>query len=211
MTLTNIAVTLVEYAIHFNEAQSPQERSIHRSVLDVITRFLEESGAKIDLKYSDDITDSKKIETVEFNATDENWKFPTLNVHPKIRNMWRYGYIGTPHISDIAMLPISWTTAMILLDHKVTVYGLTDNDTATFVNSHDDIEYFRDHGFMIGVHFATVQYLWEEFGDVPMDPETERIEYKWLIFPAGTHREEIWLWFEEAFPISVAEDLMNAD
>ena len=49
--------------------------------------------------------------------------------------------------------------------------------------------------------------LWAEFGDVPMNPETECIESDWLHFPAGTNREEIWHWFEETFDCRVA-DLM---
>lgn len=51
--------------------------------------------------------------------------------------------------------------------------------------------------------------LWSKFGDVPMNPETECIEEEWNGFPVGTHREKIWLWFEEAFNVSVAEDLMG--
>lgn len=39
--------------------------------------------------------------------------------------------------------------------------------------------------------------LWEEFGDIPMDDETECMEAPFLNFPAGTHREEIWHWFDE--------------
>lgn len=38
---------------------------------------------------------------------------------------------------------------------------------------------------------------WDEFTDVPMNPETERIEQKFLHFPAGTRRFEIWRWFDE--------------
>ena len=49
--------------------------------------------------------------------------------------------------------------------------------------------------------------LWAEFGDVPMNPETECIESDWMHFPAGTHREEIWHWFEETLDCRVA-DLM---
>lgn len=48
---------------------------------------------------------------------------------------------------------------------------------------------------------------WSEFGDVPMNPETECIECDWNGFPAGTHREEIWHWFEETYNVRVA-DLM---
>lgn len=54
-----------------------------------------------------------------------------------------------------------------------------------------------------------VQELWKEFGEIPMNPETEEIESGWNGFPVGTHREEIWHWFEETFDVSVAEDLMG--
>ena len=209
MNLNNIAATLAEYAIRFNEAQSPQERTTYKGLLDVITHFLEESGAKIHLKYSDNPDSSRKIETIEFDAGDAEWEFPILNVHPEIRKMWQYGYIGTPNIPSIAMLPISWITAMIMVDHRVTVYGLRENDETTFISNHDDVEYFRDHNYMMGVRMHSVTELWAEFGDLPMDPETECIESDWLIFPAGTHREEIWQWYERAFHISVAEDLMH--
>lgn len=52
-----------------------------------------------------------------------------------------------------------------------------------------------------------IKELWDEFGDVPMDPKTEYIEADWHGFPKGTFREEIWMWFEETFGVSVA-DLM---
>ena len=42
-----------------------------------------------------------------------------------------------------------------------------------------------------------------------MNPETEEIEEPWKHFLPGTHREDIWHWFEERFNISVAEDLMH--
>ena len=54
------------------------------------------------------------------------------------------------------------------------------------------------------VKCAAVQAIWDEFGDVPMDPQTECIEEDWRGFEAGTHREEIWHWFEERFNVSVA-------
>lgn len=51
--------------------------------------------------------------------------------------------------------------------------------------------------------------LWKEFGEVAMNPETECIETEWNGFPIGTHREDIWHWFEEHYGISVAEKLMG--
>lgn len=44
---------------------------------------------------------------------------------------------------------------------------------------------------------AVLERLWDEFTDVPMDPETEKMEESFLHFPAGADREEIWHWFDE--------------
>ena len=44
---------------------------------------------------------------------------------------------------------------------------------------------------------ATLESLWHEFEDIPMNPETECMEAPFLDFPAGTHREDIWHWFDE--------------
>lgn len=49
-----------------------------------------------------------------------------------------------------------------------------------------------------------LEELWAEFGDVPMDPETEKIEEDWNGFPAGTDREEIWHRFDEHHSRGVA-------
>lgn len=46
---------------------------------------------------------------------------------------------------------------------------------------------------------AELERLWAEFGDVPMDPDTECMEDDFLGFPHGTHREEIWRWFDERY------------
>lgn len=50
--------------------------------------------------------------------------------------------------------------------------------------------------------------LWQKLEDHPYDPETECITVPYVIFPVGTHREEIWQWFEDSFHICLAEDLM---
>ena len=39
--------------------------------------------------------------------------------------------------------------------------------------------------------------LWRDFGDVPINPETERIEEEFMGFPTGTDRKEIWRWFDD--------------
>lgn len=41
----------------------------------------------------------------------------------------------------------------------------------------------------------SLKVAWEFFGDIPMDAN-ECMEEPFLHFPAGTHREEIWRWFD---------------
>lgn len=65
-------------------------------------------------------------------------------------------------------------------------------------------EYIRDK-----LNMGLVKDLWQDFGEVPMDPETECIEETWGFFHKGTHREDIWEWFEEEFEVSVADELMG--
>lgn len=51
---------------------------------------------------------------------------------------------------------------------------------------------------------TVLERLWDEFADVPMDPETEKMEESFLHFPAGADREEIWHWFDERHSKGVA-------
>lgn len=44
---------------------------------------------------------------------------------------------------------------------------------------------------------AELELLWKQFEDVPMNPDTEKIEEEFIGFPAGTDREDIWHWFDE--------------
>lgn len=67
---------------------------------------------------------------------------------------------------------------------------------------------YRDIDITIYYIPKTIQMLWDDFGNVPMNPETECIEEDWHGFPAGTFREDIWHWFEDTFDICVAKDLM---
>jgi hypothetical protein len=50
--------------------------------------------------------------------------------------------------------------------------------------------------------------LWAKLGDIPTNDD-DTIELRFLHFPPGTHREEIWHWFEDQFDLSVTEDLMH--
>ena len=61
------------------------------------------------------------------------------------------------------------------------------------------------------IGYADVRYLWEDFGNVAMNPETECMDFEWLCFPEGTFREDIWHWFEEEFGISVGKLMYDTD
>ena len=49
-----------------------------------------------------------------------------------------------------------------------------------------------------------LEALWDEFTDVPMNPDTEKMEGAFLHFPAGTPREDIWHWFDERYSKGIA-------
>lgn len=53
-----------------------------------------------------------------------------------------------------------------------------------------------------------IRHLWDKLGDTTINGDDE-IEADYLMFPAGTHREEIWQWFESTFNISVVELMYN--
>ncbi|MCC2255556.1 hypothetical protein LKD70_14220 [Ruminococcus sp. CLA-AA-H200] len=90
--------------------------------------------------------------------------------------------------------------------------GLAGGDWR-YVFKHIITPIFKDYPYGLTICYlpGSIKQLWEEFGNVPMDPETECIEEEWHGFPEGTHREEIWHWFEESFQVSVAKDLMGQD
>lgn len=48
----------------------------------------------------------------------------------------------------------------------------------------------------------TVKELWQKLGDIPIDGN-ECIEKIFLHFPKGTHRGNIWHWFEDTFNVEV--------
>lgn len=57
---------------------------------------------------------------------------------------------------------------------------------------------------VLGSRDKELEDLWGEFSDASMDPETECMDEPFLGFPAGTHREEIWHWFDERHSKGVA-------
>lgn len=52
----------------------------------------------------------------------------------------------------------------------------------------------KDH--VINFHNQRIENLWDDFGSIPLDPDTERIEESFLHFPIGTHKEKIWKYFD---------------
>ena len=53
-----------------------------------------------------------------------------------------------------------------------------------------------------------VNELWSNLGDIPVDNDN-CIDIDWYLFDKGTHTDDIWLWFEDTFDVSVADDLMG--
>ena len=71
------------------------------------------------------------------------------------------------------------------------------SDYCTIMDGLYDIETLLDRD-------EVLEELWEQFGDIPMNPETECIEDKFIGWGPGIHREEIWHWFDERHSKGVA-------
>ena len=72
------------------------------------------------------------------------------------------------------------------------------------------LRFFEEKGIVIDreAKLVYINKLWDKLGDVPCN-SNEDTEEVFLDFPAGTHKYEIWHWFEETFDLSVAKDLMG--
>lgn len=84
-----------------------------------------------------------------------------------------------------------------LLNEMHVQNRLSYHEYSTLFDALDEIETVRDRD-------KELEELWGAFGDIPMNPETECIEEKFLGFDAGTDREEIWHWFDERYSKGVA-------
>ena len=54
-----------------------------------------------------------------------------------------------------------------------------------------------------------LESLWLELTDIPINPQTETLEAQFYIFNEGTHKEDIWRWFDQHHSIGVAYLLGN--
>lgn len=72
------------------------------------------------------------------------------------------------------------------------LYSENRLDSGDYSAIHDglsEIESLRDRD-------EVLEELWEQFGDIPMDPQTECIEAPFMGWGPGIHRSEIWHWFD---------------
>lgn len=61
-------------------------------------------------------------------------------------------------------------------------------------------------------NMAELLVLWKQLGDVPTvftGESVDTLEESFLHFSAGTHREEVWKWFEQQNPGFIVGDVMN--
>lgn len=61
----------------------------------------------------------------------------------------------------------------------------------------DEIDLLRDRD-------EVLEDLWDQFADIPMNPETECIEAPFMGWGVGISREEIWHWFDQRHSKGVA-------
>lgn len=87
--------------------------------------------------------------------------------------------------------------ALELLGKLNSENRLTYQEYDTLFEGLDEIETLRDRDELL-------EDLWEKFGDIPMNEETECIEEQFLGWGPGIEREEIWHWFDKRHSKGIA-------
>lgn len=87
--------------------------------------------------------------------------------------------------------------ALRVLDRVADVYCISPTAVAAIKEGITDIETLRDRDVVL-------EDLWDQFADIPMNPETECIEAPFMGWGPGIHREEIWHWFDKRHSKGVA-------
>lgn len=74
----------------------------------------------------------------------------------------------------------------------------------------EETEYLMDLSGNCYFDSEELEKLWEMLGDIPVN-DNDEIEEEFLEFPAGTHKEEIWKWFDERYPDGVCRLMMKGE
>lgn len=77
-------------------------------------------------------------------------------------------------------------------------------DYSALMDGLGEIETLRDRD-------EALEEMWAQFADVPMNPETECIEERFMGWEPGAHREEIWHWFDRRHSKGVGYLLYGED
>lgn len=87
--------------------------------------------------------------------------------------------------------------AMELVNQLHQANRLSTDEYGRIFDALDEIELLRDRD-------EVLEELWDKFADIPINPETECIEEKFLGWGPGISREEIWHWFDKRHSKGVA-------
>lgn len=89
------------------------------------------------------------------------------------------------------------TEAKKLIGELYSANKLTTDEYNTIFDALDDIPLLRDRD-------EEIEELWAQLEDVPMNPETERLEADFFIWGPGVTRDEVWHWFDRRHSKGVA-------
>lgn len=137
-----------------------------------------------------------------------------------VANLFSVGRIDPSDVSQYeplrkALILLKTTASILQLPVSIPGYlgcGLA-NGYWEYVYRNIIIPIFEDSPVELNICYsdANVSRLWEDLGNVPMDPETETIDEPWHGFIKGVYREDIWLWFEQSFDVRVYDLMYGQD
>lgn len=166
-----------------------------------ITSALIKEAAKCDCFASDLFIDYVKL----YNLM-ENWNVKDLRSH------YYFGF-RDHGVDNEAMVLVGVRQYRSLYKLSLSYYLDSDFERDeiqfTLEKLPQDSQVEPSTDLLTGLSKDSIWQLWERFGSIPMDPESETMEKEFLGFPKGTHREEIWHWFDEHHEDGVYDLLYN--
>lgn len=132
---------------------------------------------------------------VRVKYTDNIGCNDSVTEYPTIKEAWEAIY---REIDDVSEYFRGSEHRTLLFPNGAETYAPDRNERAEWkiINESEDSE---------------VEELWDNLTDIPFDPETEKLDEPYYIWPKGTDKEDIWHWFDEHHSKGVAYLLGFAD
>lgn len=87
---------------------------------------------------------------------------------------------------------------------------IDDKDKINDIFKLSKSEFLKSYGYLTEEEYqATIDKLWEQLSDIPVNNTGEKLDTDFYIWKKGTSKEEIWHWFDERVQGGIGKRYFN--